>query len=754
MATAFPIDTNRRSFLKIAGVGGALMLFTPGVAFGASGAAEHKPGQLGLYLRISPDNSITIGTPTTEIGQGTNTSIPMLIAEELDVPFERVAVEMIMAPFTVNAEGRPEEQVFASGAGGSTAIWESYDGARQAGAVARHLLMKAAARQWNVPLAELTTEGGIVHHRASRRSMPYGLLAAAAAREEAPAEPLPLKLRAEHKIIGTPQKQKQALAIVTGQPLYGLDQKLDGMVHAVLLRSPYLDGTMKRIDDRAARAVPGVRDIIHMPRPALGSHFRNQYLGEAVAVIADTQWAALKARRALVVEWSPGPLRENSDATYAEAWKTLESGKTQVVRDTGAVVAAFDKAAKVVEARYEVPLVAHATMEPQNCIAHVVPGGRVKVIASTQQPVSVAMTAAAVAGVDPMMVDVIPVRSGGGFGRRLYNDPIVEAVFLAKRVGRPVKLTWTRECDMACDFYRPGGAHLLRAALDADGRLTGWVHRAASQSRSYRGGRPGATEADLWRSELFPDDHPGSLVPNYRVEYVPMTSAAPRGAWRAPSHTANAWVMQAFLDEVAAATGQDPLAYRLALLGPARELKYEHHGGPVFDTGRLAGVLRLAAEKAGWNGRTQLGAGKGRGIAGHFSFGSYVAHVVDVSTASDGSFTVDRVVSAVDCGIAVNPNGVAMQNEGAINDALSTALGQEITISDGQIQQANFDSYEMMRIDRAASRIETHIVPSDASPRGMGEPAMPPFTPALTNALFAATGKRIRKLPIREQLKA
>jgi isoquinoline 1-oxidoreductase subunit beta len=740
---------SRRGFLKSASVGGALMLFSTREAIAADAAPAND--KLGMYVRIAPDNQVTIGTATTEIGQGTNTSIPMLIAEELDVDFARVAIENIAPTFSVNAEGRVEEANFATGAGGSTAVWESYDGARQAGAVARHLLMAAAARQWGVPINALTTTAGTVHHRASQRSASYGSLVALAANEKLPHEELPLKPRAEHRIIGKPQKQKQALAIVTGQPLYGIDQKVDGMLHAVVLRSPYLDGNVKSLDDTAARAVPGVRHVVRLERPELGSGLRNKYLGEGVAVVADSLWQARKGRDALKIEWAPGPLRENSADTYAAAWDALANGERYRVRDVGDVAAAFDKAAKVIEARYEAPLVAHATMEPQNCIAHV-EGGRVRLIVPTQQPVSAAMTAAAVAGVAPANVQITAVRSGGGFGRRLYQDPVAEAVFLSKTVGRPVKLVWTRECDMGFDLYRPGGAHLLRAAIDADGRLTGWEHRVASQSRLYRTAREANPGAEVFhRSELFPDDHPGSLAPNQRYEYVPMQSAAIRGAWRAPGHTVNAWVQQAFLDEVSAAAGRDPLDYRLMLLGEARDLKYDGHGGPVFSTGRLANVLKLAAEEAGWQGPAG-GNGKGRGIAGHFSFGSYIAHVVDVSMRDDGGFSIDRVVSGIDCGIAVNPNGVAMQNEGAINDALSTALGQAITIKDGRVEQANFDNYEMMRIDRAATRIETHIMPSDAPPRGMGEPSMPPFTPALTNALAAASGKRIRKLPIGSQL--
>jgi isoquinoline 1-oxidoreductase beta subunit len=747
MTIAF--QPTRRGFLQAVSVGGALMLFQSRTAFAAG---EVPPAdKLGFYVRITPDNRVTIATATTEIGQGTNTAVPMLIAEELDVDWSSVSVENIPSVFTLDEQGRPQEKLFASGAGGSGAIAASYEPGRQAGAVARHLLVAAAAKQWGVPAGELTTSRGIVHHRASRRSARYGELVALAALQPVPTEPLPLKPRSEQRIVGKPQRQKQALAIVTGQPLYGIDQKIDGMLHAVVLRSPYLDGSVKSLDDRAARALPGVRHIVRLSRPEVGSHVRNKNLCEGVAVVADSLWQARKGRDALAVEWAPGPKREDSEAAYAAAWDALANGDRYRVRDVGDVAAAFDKAAKVIEARYEAPLVAHATMEPQNCIAHV-KDGRVRVVAPTQLPVAAVMAAALAAGVAPANVDLTPVRSGGGFGRRLYQDPIIEAVTISKAVGAPVKLVWTRECDMGTDLYRPGGAHLLRAAIDKDGSLTGWEHRVASQSRLYRVAREDNAGAEiLQRSEVAPEDWPGSFVPNRRYEYVAMESATIRGAWRAPGHTVNAWVQQAFLDEVAAAAGRDPLEYRLASLGEPRDLKFEAHGGPIFSTGRLSNVLKLAAEKAGWQGPGE-GGGKGRGIAAHFSFGTYVAHVVDVSLKDDGGFSVDRIVSGIDCGIVVNPAGVAMQNEGAINDALSTALGQAITVKDGQVEQTNFDGYQMMRIDRAATTIETHTVASDVAPRGMGEPSMPPFTPALTNALAAASGKRIRKLPIGSQL--
>jgi isoquinoline 1-oxidoreductase beta subunit len=740
------LQLDRRAFLRVTAVSGAMVLTMPRPAISA--VSSGTAADVGLHVRLMPDNRLIIRTATTEIGQGTNTSIPMLIVEELDFPFEKTEVQNMAPPLRRTAEGRIESQVFAGGAGGSTAIAASYDAARQTGAIARNLLMQEAAARWSVPIAELSTADGFVIHAASKRRLAYGALAAGAAARPVPAGPLPLKPRSEHKLIGTPQKQKDARAIVTGQRLFGIDQTMPGMLHAVMLRAPVLDATIVKVDDTAARAVPGVRHVIRLPAIAPDSGFRNRPLAEGVAVVADSRWAALKGREALAVEWAGGATAENSDERIAAAWADLVAGKGHRVSQTGDVEAAFSGAAKVVEARYDAPMVAHAPMEPQNTLAHVTAEGAT-VITPTQQPVGVASTVAEVLGIPIEKVKVVPVRCGGGFGRRLYTDMVAEAALIAKAVGAPVKLVWTRECDMATDLYRPGGAHRFRAALDAGGKLTGWDHGIASQSRRYRSA-PDQGIASLATSEVAPHDHPGALVPNRRFDYVPIDSAAPRGAWRAPGHNINGWTMQAFLDEVAEVAGQDPLAFRLAMLGAPRDLPYEAHGGPIFSTGRMAAVLRLAAEKGDWG--KPLPTGSGRGIAGHFSFGSYVAHVVQVTMKPGGTFNVDRVTSGVDCGIAVNPNGVAMQNEGAINDALSTALGQAITIRGGRVEQSNFADYPMMRIDRAATLIETHIVPSDAPPRGMGEPSLPPFTAALTNAIHAASGKRIRTLPIGEQL--
>ena len=739
---------SRRAFLTVTGSAGALIVAAPALIRprrAEAAAFTAFEGAVGPYVRINPDNSVIIGNPNTEIGQGTSTSIPMLIAEELDVDFDRVTVELLPLKLERGPDGTLRYAVIAQGAGGSTSVWDGWEPARQAGAAARRLLLEAAARRWGVSVESLTTEPGTVVDRAGGRRAHYGDLAEAAAKLPLPEGDLALKDRSEHRIIGTDQRHKNVDKIVTGEPIFGIDMEMPGMLHAVVARSPYLDGTVASIDDAAARAIPGVRHIVPIERPPLEQNY--QQLAAGVAVVADDLWTALKARAALNITWARGPMAEDSAAEFARARERMAAARGQIVRDDGDVDAALNKAARVVEASYEVPLVSHAPLEPQNTIAWVRQDS-VDIISPTQSPGSASRVVEQLTGVDRLAINMKIARCGGGFGRRLYVDQVAEAVLISQAIGnRPVKLVWSREDDLQHDFYRPGGCHHFVAALDGEGRVTAWTHRLASHARIFRHGGP---KEEFWQSEFFPDDFPAALLDNMRLEYFYLPSAAPRGYWRAPVSTSNAFAVQSFVDEIAHAGGRDPLDVRLDLLGEARDMAYDGHGGPTYNTGRLAGVLRLAAEQAGWGER--LPAGRGRGIAAHFTFGTYVAHVVDVSV-SDGDMTVDRVVSAVDCGIPVNPNGIRAQMEGGINDALSTALGQEITIVGGEVQQKNFDSYEMMRIDRSPRKIEVHIHESGGPIRGMGEPPVPPFAPALTNAVYSATGRRIRKLPIADQLR-
>jgi isoquinoline 1-oxidoreductase beta subunit len=521
---------------------------------------------------------------------------------------------------------------------------------------------------------------------------------------------------------------------------------LPGQVYASVERCPWLDGKLVKLDASAARKIPGVIDIVTVEGPAPGAPYT--VLANGIAVVADSTWAAFEGRKALSIEWDHGPHVTESSASLRSQMATAMARPGQRVLDDGDVDSALDSAHSVSTAEYFVPYVSHAPMEPQCCVVHVREDGA-EVIAPVQMPSGASRMVSQLTGLDRLTITVQMTRLGGGFGRRLSVDYVAEATLIAMAVKRPVKLQWTREDDLRHDFYRPCGLHRLSAGMDASGRITAWRHQLASPSKYYR--RANVTEDKMWEAELYPDDPPRRLVPNVQLEYYPMRSGVPRGSWRAPAHCANAFAVQSFIDELAVRAGEDPLRYQLALLGESRELPYEQHGGPIFDPGRLAGVLRLAADKAAWG--EQLPDNRGRGIAGHFTFGGYVAYVVEI-TVLDGDLRVDRVVGAIDCGLVVNPNHVIAQMESGVHDGLSTALRLAITVQGGRVQQSNFDDYPLASLAQSPRVVDTHIVVSPYPPSGVGEPPISPLAPALTNAIFDATGKRIRTLPIGDQLRA
>jgi isoquinoline 1-oxidoreductase subunit beta len=706
-------DLSRRAFLQTgAAAGGGLLLslslpFTNGGAE-AAGADGFVPN---AFIRIERDGQIVLTMPYVEMGQGTYTSIPMLIAEELEVELSQVRLEH--AP--------PDEKLYGNpllggiqATGNSNAVRASWQPLRQAGATARTILVSAAAKRWNVDPASCRAQSGEVLHAPTGRHVRYGELAADAARMPVP-ENVALKQPEEFKLIGTPAKRLDTPAKVNGTAVYGIDVRPPGVKIAALAQSPVFGGRVKRVDDAAAKAVKGVRQIVQ--------------LDDAVAVVADHMGAAKKGLAALVIEWDDGPhAKLNTDDIAGELEKaTLNSGA--VAQNIGDVDKAMAGAVTKIEATYQLPFLAHATMEPMNCTVHVRKDG-CEIWVGSQ---AIARVQAAVAKTTGLPLDKIVVHNhliGGGFGRRLEADGAIRAVQIAQHVDGPVKVVWTREEDIQHDMYRPYWFDRLSAGLDAKGMPVAWKNCFAGSSVVARYLPP------MFNNGLDLDTVEGAIdltysLPNMHVEYVRVEPPGiPTAFWRSVGPSHNVFVTESFIDELAAAAKQDPVAYRLALLDKAPRAK---------------AVLALAAEKAGWG--QPLPERVGRGASLQFVFATYMAHVAEVEVSKDGAVRVRRVVCAVDCGTVVNPDTVRAQIQSGIIFGITAALHGKITLKDGRVEQANFDTYQMLRMDEAPA-IEVHIVQSSEPPGGMGEAGTSCIPAAVTNAIFAATGKRLRQLPI------
>jgi isoquinoline 1-oxidoreductase beta subunit len=725
---------DRRSFIKSSVLAGGGMLL--GFSWLASSCGTDAPKGLTLpdewfeingFLKIGENGVVTIMSPNPEIGQNVKTSMPMIVAEELDVDWKNVIVEQ--APLNTDIFTRQL-------AGGSQSIRQSWPGLRMAGATARRMLQEAAARKWDVPVEEITTGAGVLYHKDSRKKAGYGEMASAAAQLPVPGE-VQLKDVKDFKIIGTSRKNVDGHKIVTGQPLFGLDYKKEGMLIAMIAHPPAFGLKLKSFDATEAKAMPGIKDVFTIK--TYNDDYKLQWTDttsftELVVVVGNSTWEVMNAKLMLNVEWEPISDSNGQGATVASGLESTADHNAKMVaaaakpgreeRRDGNPEEAFKNAAKIVERTYTAPYLAHNTMEPMNFFADVTEDNAV-LAGPIQTPEFMEKTLSARLGLPLEKIDIQMTRMGGGFGRRLYGHFMVEAALISQKVKAPVKLIYSREDDMTCGIYRPAYHALYRAALDAGNNLIGFHVRM--------GGIP--------ESPLHANRFPAGAVDNYLAESWSAGSNISVGAFRAPSSNFNAVAEQSFLDEVAEAAGKDPIRFRLDLLKRAQENPVGERND--YDAARYAGVLELIREKSGWETGS---AGKNRGVAAYFCHNSYVANVVDIALDDDRP-VIQKVYATIDCGIVVNPDAAVNMTEGSIVDGIGHAMYSAITFNEGQPEQENFDSYRLIRHAEAPKEIEVHFVENDIDPTGLGEPPYPPVMGALANALYKATGNRYYHQP-------
>ncbi|MEX1138187.1 MAG: xanthine dehydrogenase family protein molybdopterin-binding subunit [Bacteroidota bacterium] len=683
------LNVTRRDFIKVTAVtGGGFLLGFRLLSNGEPASpADFAPN---VFVKIAADNTITITVHRSEMGQGVWTSVPMIVAEELEADWSKVTIEQ--------ADAHPTKYGSQS-TGGSYSIRGNWEKLRNAGATAREMFITAAANQWKADRSACKAEKGYIVHSSGKR-VSYGELAAAAAQLPVPPS-VPLKDEKDFRIIGTRLKKLDTPSKSYGTAVFGLDVRVPGMLFASIERCPVFGGTAASYDAANAKAFPGVIDVIEVK--------------SGIAVVASNTWAAFRGREELSVKWNEGQWANQSSASIRKSFmEGLESGG-DTIESAGDAESAMANAANVINAVYDAPFIAHQTMEPMNCTADV-KTDRCEIWAPTQSPQRIQTDAAEILGLDKEKVTVHVTLMGGGFGRRLYSDYGNDAVEVSKAIGKPVQVVWTREDDTRHDLYRPMTYNILKAGIDKSGNPVSWIHRIAGPSS---------------RGLVVGGSKPSYAFPNFKVEAKILETGVPIGAWRSVGPSQNGWIMESFIDEIAHLAKKDPFEYRRSLLSNAP---------------RLRRTLEFVAEKANW--KKPLPRGWGKGIACVESFGSACAMVSEVSVDSDGTLTIQRIVAAIDCGPVVNPDTVEAQMEGGIVYALSAMLKDEITIEKGRVRQESYDDYRMIQFDEMP-KIEVYTVPSTDPVGGIGEPGLPPAAPSVCNAIFAATGKRIRKLPIR-----
>jgi isoquinoline 1-oxidoreductase subunit beta len=733
--TTLTAPLNRRDFLKISGTaGGGLALAFYIRSGGAASAAEAAAGgdfTPNAFIRISPAGKVTIVSKQPEMGQGVKTSLPMIIAEQLEVPWKDVTIEQ--GDFDTPKYGNQS-------AGGSNSTPNNYDNFHLLGATARTMLV---AQTWGVPAAECRAENASVLH-SSGKSLGYGQLVAKAATLPVPArDQVKLKPAEQYKLLGKRIPQVDSTKIVTGQPLFGIDMKLPGLVYAAYEKCPAFGGKVVSANVEEIKRLPGIKDAFVLEGTA-----DVKGLCPGVAIVGDSTWAVFSARRQLKVSWDEGKVANESwDTFVAKAREDAAKPGQRSLRKDGDPDAALKSAAKVVEAEYLYPFISHANLEPQTTTAHW-KDGVMEIWAPAQIPNLGVQMVNRVLGIPNDKIKLHLLRAGGGFGRRISVDYLIEAAAIAQKVNVPVKLTWTREDDLRHDHYRPGGIHFLKGGVDASGKIVAWKNHFFTFGQGGNAGSGGSLSAD---------EFPGRWIANYQAEQTMFDTGWPMGPWRSPGHCVFSWVIHSFIDELAHAAGRDPLEVRLELLGTLDEMPAGGLNAPAnskkgpgggYSVARMRNVLKFAAEKAGW-GQKKFAKGQGAGIAFHFSHRGYFAQVAEVTVSRDGQLKVDRFVTGADIGAqVVNLSGAENQVEGSVIDGLGVLMTQELNIERGRVVQSNFHDYPLIRITDAPAKIETYFLKTNYPTTGLGEPALPPVAPAICNAIFAATGKRVRQMPL------